>query len=595
MFRAYSIRFVPILFTLTLLVTFAPIARASPSALPPWQGVLTNCSGEYFNNTTITGSPVLTRTDPTINFFWPENASPAPGITTNNYSVRWTCTINVATAGNVTFNITTDDGMNVLVDGNLILWAFYDQGPTAYSATTYLNVGAHTVRVEYYNRWNAGTAIVSSTASPGPFPGPITPIPPSPSGVWYGQYFNNIALSGSPVYVRNDPAINFNWGETMLPAPYVPHDNFSVRWTSTQNLPATADYTITATSDDGVRVWVDGAVVIDGWSDHPPVAYTATRTLAAGAHAFQVEYYNRYLGAMVVVQITSGVTPGPGPSPTGAWRGYYFNNIGFYGSPAFVRDDPAINFNWGEGGIPAPGVPHNNFSVRWDSVQNIPVTGDYTISATSDDGVRVWVDGSPAVDGFFDHPSATFTTIRNLTAGAHSFSVEYYNRYLGAMVVVQIYQGTTPPFPPNPPVPPGYEVIVDDGGAGWQAGGTQPWQQAAVGVGNHSFWSYNVSYVASGYNWARWYPTLAAPGYYEVFAYIPGGIATTLNARYWIYHSGRYDLAARAQGLIANQWGSLGTYYFSTQPGEFVSLSSVTYECYLCRTLVFDAIKFSPR
>jgi hypothetical protein len=72
-------------------------------------------------------------------------------------------------------------------------------------------------------------------------------------------------------------------------------------------------------------------------------------------------------------------------------------------------------------------------------VQNIPFGRDYTISATSDDGVRVWVDGTLAVDGWFDHGPATFSTVRHLAAGAHSITVEYYNRYLGAMVVVQIY------------------------------------------------------------------------------------------------------------------------------------------------------------
>jgi hypothetical protein len=40
---------------------------------------------------------------------------------------------------------------------------------------------------------------------------------------------------------------------------------------------------------------------------------------------------------------------------------------------------------------------------------------------------------------------------------------------------------------------------------------------------------------------------------------------------------------------------SLGTYYFSAAGGEFVSLSDVTYECYLCRTVTWDAVKFSPR
>ncbi|MBM3128006.1 MAG: hypothetical protein FJ009_05140 [Chloroflexi bacterium] len=454
MLRIASFRLVLILGVLFLLATFAPLAHASPPAFPVAQGALSNCTGEYFNNTTITDAPAYTRADAAINFFWPENTSPAPGINVNNYSVRWNCTINVTTAGNVTFYATTDDGMNLLVDNNLILWAFWDQGPTSYSATTYLNAGLHTVRVEYYNRWNAGTAIVSSTATPGPMPGPIPPVPPvppippvppvppvppSPTGVWHGQYFNNMYLSGLPVYTRTDPAISFNWGENLRPAPGVPHNYFSVRWTSTQYLPANANYTITVTSDDGVRVWIDGALVIDGWGNHPPITYTATRYLTAGAHAFHVEYYQLDYGAMIYLQITPGGAPSPGPAPSGYWRGHYFNNVTCSGAPVYVRDDPVINFNWYETGIPAPGVPHDNFCVRWDSVQNIPVGRDYVISATSDDGVRVWVDGALVVDGWYDHGPATFSTVRNLSAGAHTFTVEYYNRYLGAMVVVQIY------------------------------------------------------------------------------------------------------------------------------------------------------------
>lgn len=51
----------------------------------------------------------------------------------------------------------------------------------------------------------------------------------------------------------------------------------------------------------------------------------------------------------------------------------------------------------------------------------------------------------------------------------------------------------------------------------------------------------------------------------------------------------------RAEGLYADQWMPLGTHYFHAQGGENVLLSDVTYECYLCRTLVFDAVKFVPR
>jgi hypothetical protein len=144
--------------------------------------------------------------------------------------------------------------------------------------------------------------------------------------------------------------------------------------------------------------------------------------------------------------------------------------------------------------------------------------------------------------------------------------------------------------------PPIGEVIVDDRGAGWTMGGPATyWHNATNGIGGQSLWTYNNSYNIRSYNWGRWTPPLRHPGNYEVFAYIPRGIGTTLSARYWIYHARRYDLVSRRQGLYADQWMSLGTYTFDASGGENVLLSDVTYECYVCRTLVFDAVKFVPR
>ena len=447
-----------------------PVAQASPALAPMRDGYLTGCTGEYFNNVSVSGAPAVVRGDAVISFFWPENTSPAAGVNVNNYSVRWTCNVNAPASANYTFNIVTDDGMNVIVDNNVILWAFYDQGPTSYSATVYLNAGAHTVRVEYYNKWNAGTAQVWSSLGSGV----IAPTP--------------------------------------VPVP--------------------------------------------------------------------------------VPQPIPGPVPVPQPVPSSGWQGQYFNNLTFSGAPTLVRTDPVLNLNWYEGS-PGPGMQIDYFSVKWDSTQYVPATGNYTVSATSDDGVRVWIDGTLVIDGWYDHGPTTFTTVVALNAGAHAVHVEYYDRTLGAMIVVQIGGGSTPPPPPIPQ--PVGDVIVDDRGPGWQAGGVGGWIDVATGIGGHAFVSYSRLHSSFGYNWGRWYPTLPRAGNYEVFAYVPAGTANTLSARYWIAHGGRYNLAVRQQGYYANQWMPLGMYYFSATGGEYVSLADVTYECLYCRSVVFDAILFSPR
>lgn len=557
-----------ILSVLVLTLLAAPALQAAPLA----NGYLPNCTGEYFNNTSATGTPVMVRTDPSINFFWPEGASPGPGVSANNYSVRWTCSVYVSTSGTYTFNATTDDGMNVMLDGNLLIWAWYDQGPTAYATTTSVSAGWHTIKVEYYNKTLGGTAQVSSNL--------VTTTSPPTITDWQGEYFNNQTLSGSPVLVRNDGSINFDWGAGS-PGAAVPADYFSVRWTRSINF-AAGTWRFTTTTDDGVRLWVDGTLVIDRWSPQPPTSYSVDVVIPAGTHSIKMEYFEATGGA----QAKLAYVPVSGGPPGGAWQGQYFSNVSLSGAPTVVRNDGAINFNWGEG-VPVAGLPADNFSVRWDSTQNIAATGDYVITATSDDGVRVWIDGALVIDGWYNHPPTTFTTTRNLSAGSHNFRVEYYDSGYGAMINVQI-GGTTPP-------PPGGEVTIDDRGPGWQAGGTGGWVNSGFGVGGHSFWTLNNTYTAYGYNWARWYALLSTPGYYEVFAFLPDNLGTTLNARYWIRHNNRYDLATRAQGFYPNQWISLGTYYFNAAGGEYVSLADVTYECYLCRSVAFDAVKFVPR
>ncbi len=572
-----------VLILLAFLVALAPAAGAAPPAMPSADGYLGGCTGEYFNNTTLAGSPVLVRTDGAVNFFWPEGTSPGPGVTVSYYSVRWTCTVNAPSDGNYTFTMTTDDGMNILVDGNLVIWAWYDQGPSTYSNTIFLNAGAHTVVIQYYNDTLGGTAQVYSTLGSASSP------PPSSFPDWKGEYYNNQSLSGAPVITRDDLNINFNWGYGS-PDPSIPADHFSVRWTRTLNF-AGGTWRFTTNTDDGVRLWVDGNLIIDQWHDQPPTAYSADVALAAGLHSVQMEYYENTGGALAQLSYSQSTTPPP-PS-TGAWSGQYYNNISLSGAPVYYQNDNSLNFNWGNGS-PNYAVPVDNFSAKWDSYQNILTTGYYTIVATSDDGVRVWLDGGLVIDGWYDHSPTTFTATRNLAAGPHAFHVEYYERGGGALISVQITSGTVPP--PPPPPPPGGDVIVDDLGPGWQAGGkSSSWRGVAAGINNHAFWTFNNTYAAPYYNWARWYPALAAPGNYEVFAYIPAGLGSTLNARYWVYHAGRYNLAQRSQVFYGNQWMSLGTYYFSAGGGEFVSLSDVTYECYLCRTLVFDAVKFSPR
>ena len=89
-------------------------------------------------------------------------------------------------------------------------------------------------------------------------------------------------------------AINNTWGCGGPSGVGVGTDNFSVRWSQTFTGLAAGPYTLTTTSDDGIRVSVDGVTtpyVINDWTDHGATTDTATVQLAAGTHTVVVEYY----------------------------------------------------------------------------------------------------------------------------------------------------------------------------------------------------------------------------------------------------------------------------------------------------------------
>jgi mono/diheme cytochrome c family protein len=78
-------------------------------------------------------------------------------------------------------------------------------------------------------------------------------------------YFNNTALTGSPVLERNE-AVKFTWSGS--PGPGVNADNFSVRWTGFVEASAAGNFRFQTRSNAGVRLWVGGTLVIDHWTAH---------------------------------------------------------------------------------------------------------------------------------------------------------------------------------------------------------------------------------------------------------------------------------------------------------------------------------------
>jgi len=372
---------------------------ATPVPTPP---LFTYWRGEYFANRDLAGNPALVRDDTEIAFNW-GMAAPVAGIPADGFSIRWSRSLPFQ-GGAYRFYASSDDGVRVWLDGELIIDQWRDAVNVTHAAERTLTAATHTLRVEYYE--NGGAARIRLWwERMSDFP------------QWRGAYYPNIAMSGNAVLVRNDADLNFNWGRS-APIAGLPADGFSVRWTRTLAFDEGL-YRFHVSMDDGARLWVDDALVVDSWSDGGRREVTGDYRLSAGHHALRVEYYERAGEASIQLRWEKiDVYPD--------WRGEYWSNPNLSGSPALVRNDRTVDFDWRQN-APAAGLPSDNFSARW--TRKVGFDADtYRFHVIVDDGARLWVDDRLYIDSWRDGVARELTADVPLARGQHSLRLEFYER-----------------------------------------------------------------------------------------------------------------------------------------------------------------------
>jgi hypothetical protein len=134
------------------LVAYLQQIGAEESAAPVKAGAGTGLTGRYYNSTSLTGRVRLTRVQ-NVNFGW-GTASPGSGVTSNNFSARWSGRVLAPATGTYRFQAVSDDGIRLWVNGVQLInnW-------TAHSSTTdtsgNINLVAgvrYSITVEYYER-----------------------------------------------------------------------------------------------------------------------------------------------------------------------------------------------------------------------------------------------------------------------------------------------------------------------------------------------------------------------------------------------------------------------------------------------------------
>ena len=125
-----------------------------------------------------------------------------------------------------------------------------------------------------------------------------------------GTAFTNSAFDLAPTLMRTDAVVTFNWSSAG-PSTAVGQTNFTARWTGCLQPQYNETYTLTTIAAGGVRLWVNGQLIISAWTIN-----TSTRTnngsIALRAQQFynlQLDYFQNTGNAGVELLWSSPSTP----------------------------------------------------------------------------------------------------------------------------------------------------------------------------------------------------------------------------------------------------------------------------------------------
>jgi hypothetical protein len=176
----------------------------------------------------------------------------------------------------------------------------------------------------------------------------------------------------------------------------------------------------------------------------------------------------RAVTATAVVLATTGGLLGAAATAASAavtcaspvFKRQFFANTSFSGTPRKTDCDSKIDQNWGTG-APASGLPSNSFGVRWSVTRDFGSGGPFTFTASSRDGIRVYLDGTRKVD-LWKNVSTTVSKTVNLTIpkGRHSLRIDFVNWTGSANVKFAYAPRTTATVDKVKPLTPGGAALT---------------------------------------------------------------------------------------------------------------------------------------
>jgi len=427
-------------------------------------------TAEYYNTIDLSGSPVLTRIDTTVDFYW-GGSSPASSVNNDNFSVHWSGQVMPCYSETYSFRTRSDDGIRLWVDGDPIISNWTNHGSTYDVGTIDLVAGKHyDIVLEFFE--NSGGAVAELawySASQALEIIPRSQLFSDASAIDYEPsalsdevvidppLVTVFSLSEGGAYCLNSDSVALSLSGSETDVTYQLYLDGSAVGNAIVGTGASLDfpylslegtYTVVGThATNGCSLTMDGsAVIIDASPAAPsidsiiqPTCVNSTGSvvltnLPPQWEIFQTPNDTSYFGdsdTLTISNLELGTyyfSVATTDFATGL-LGEYYNSIDLSGTPVLTRLDETIDFDLGGYSPESSIVNADIFSVRWSGEVLALYDEEYTFRTRSDDGVRLWVDGSLIIDNWTDHAAAYNTGTIVLEAGKrYDIVLEYYER-----------------------------------------------------------------------------------------------------------------------------------------------------------------------
>ena len=232
---------------------------------------------------------VIYRLDETIDHQW-HSKQPVFDLPRDYFSVRWSGELEAPVTGEYTFTVLANDGGKLKV-GTLEIGRMEALAGFRERGKVMLQGGKRVPFVfEFFDNYGEASARIHWQGpgfQAGPIPSqqlyPAVPVDRAPRGIvgqygFLGSYYQNRFFYGDAV-LAVDPKLNFT---AVKPPKEFADKNYSVRWTGQLDATHTEEYTFKVETDEGVRLWVGGRLVVNQLSNRALQTFTGTAPLERG-------------------------------------------------------------------------------------------------------------------------------------------------------------------------------------------------------------------------------------------------------------------------------------------------------------------------